>query len=88
MWPHRGNLHTCKTYKRLQMQEGAGPMKREIREVVQGGSARSLLHLICNLACILRISIHGRPDLLSPLYAASRAQVTFGPTDPLVFKVS
>ena len=38
-----------------------------------------LLHLICNFAHMLRISIYGRSDLLSYLYAASRAQVTFGP---------
>jgi hypothetical protein len=30
----------------------------------------------CNLARILRISVHGPSDLLSPLYDASRAQVT------------
>ena len=30
----------------------------------------------CNFAHILRISVHGPSDLLSPLYDASRAQVT------------
>jgi len=38
-----------------------------------------LSQLICNFARILRISMYGRSDLLSSLYAASRAQVTFGP---------
>jgi hypothetical protein len=38
-----------------------------------------LLHLICIFARILRISIYGCSDLLSSLYAASRAQVTFDP---------
>lgn len=41
--------------------------------------APCLLHLICNFGHMLRISIYGRSDLLSYLYAASRAQVTFGP---------
>jgi hypothetical protein len=35
--------------------------------------------MICNFAHILRISLYGLPDLLLSLYAASRAQVTFGP---------
>ena len=46
---------------------------------LQGGVRRRLtLYSICNFLRILRISIHGRSHLLSSLYAASRAQVTFG----------
>lgn len=37
-------------------------------------------HLICIFAQVLRGWSYEEPDLLSSLYAASRAQVTFGPT--------
>jgi hypothetical protein len=36
----------------------------------------TVLRNSCNFAAILRISMHGPSDLLSPLYDASRAQVT------------
>jgi hypothetical protein len=41
-----------------------------VGDVGLGGLTGSLLHLICNLGDILRISMYGRSDLLSPLYAA------------------
>src|ERR1700749_4283334 len=39
----------------------------------------------CNFSPILRISIHGPSDLLSPLYDASRAQVDLGPIKVQLF---
>src|SRR5579859_7960292 len=47
-----------------------------LRVGVAGGSGSFVLCKSCNLARILRISMHGPSDLLSPLYDASRAQVT------------
>ena len=41
-----------------------------------GDSNPFVLCKSCNLSRILRISMHGPSDLLSPLYDASRAQVT------------
>jgi len=44
-------------------------MQAPSRKRLRPGIAR-LSHLICNFACILRISVYGLSDLLSSLYAA------------------
>ena len=71
----RTNVCRCRAVKAC----NAGAVEKRRRQDALDNWGKRLLHLICNFGHMLRISFYGPSDLLSSLYAASRAQVTFGP---------